>query len=702
MCGITGILSLDPSRRVERDALRRMRRELRHRGPDDEGEYLDPAGRCGLSFARLSIIDLATGNQPVFNEDRSAACVFNGEIYNYRALRSELAAAGHQFATQGDAEVLVHAYEAFGPDFVQRLSGMFAIAIWDAARGVLTLARDRLGKKPLVYAWHDGRLYFASEAKAILAQPDLPRRLDPQALHEYLLFQYVPAPHSIFRGFAKLPPGMLLAVGPVSDRSVPRAPVSNRKLSPNPSPLGGEVGRGVKTAAEFDPPPTAPCQGGGIGENLRCLPLPAGPASTGSVPLPSNAQIKAYWTLPLEPTKFSGTYEDAKQELGRRLTRAVEMRLIADVPLGAFLSGGVDSSIVVGLMRRLGVHPLRTFSIGFADPRYDESGPARRVAELFQTEHHERLVTPRAREVLETLAYHYDEPFADSSAIPTLYLSRFARQSVTVALTGDAGDECFAGYDRYRAARLAARLDAVPRPLRAAAARLADWLPHNRAKSTWNRAHRFLSAAALPPARRYRTWVQVFAPSQLAAGYQPEFAEQVDFDAPLVWFDELYGQGARLDLVERAIATDFRSYLPFDLLVKVDVASMAASLECRSPFLDHELIEFAQSLPIHWRLGPRGGKRILKDWAAELLPRELLNRPKMGFGVPVGEWFRSELAETLREHVLAPQALCARVFRRAWLTRLVEDHIRRAANHEHALWALLMLELWQKRWHVVQ
>lgn len=627
MCGIAGIVRLSSDARVEVEPLQAMSAQLVHRGPDDEGYYVDPQGRCGLGFRRLSIIDVQGGHQPLANEDESIWLVFNGEIYNFRELRGELERQGHRFRTRADSEVIVHLYEELGDACLERLEGMFAIAIWDQRAGTLLLARDRLGKKPLTYAVHEGRLYFASEAKAILALPGVPRVLDPQSLHRYLLFQYVAAPHSIYRGFRKLPPGHFLRIA--------------------------------------------------AGEPLRDEPV-------------------AFWRVP-RPEPFGGTYQDAKTRLGELLTQAVEKRLIADVPLGAFLSGGIDSSIVVGLMRKLGVSPLRTFTIGFPDRRYDETAYARRVAQAFETEHHEHTVTPQAVEILDTLAWHYDEPFADSSAIPTYYVSRYTRESVTVALTGDAGDECFAGYDRYVAARLAARFDVLPRGLRSLLAGAAGVVPRRGPKTTGNRLYRFLSALGQSPARRYLSWINIFPPTLLASGYRSEFAEQIDFDEPLRWFDELYA-GGRGPAHQRANWTDFQSYLPYDLLTKVDIASMACSLECRAPLLDHELVEFALSLPPEWRLGRGGGKRILKDWARELLPPEVLSRPKMGFGVPVGEWFRNELGDLLQERLTDPGSLCRKVFRSDWLDGLLDAHLSGRANCEHPLWALLMLELWRQRW----
>ena len=408
------------------------------------------------------------------------------------------------------------------------------------------------------------------------------------------------------------------------------------------------------------------------------------------------ATPQAFWQLP-RPAPFVGSYADAQVRLEELLTKAVEKRLVADVPLGAFLSGGVDSSIVVGLMRKLGVSPLRTFTIGFADERYDESAYARGVAELFATEHHEHIVTPQAREILPTLAWHYDEPFADSSAIPTYYVARYTRQSVTVALTGDAGDECFAGYDRYVAARLASRLDVLPRSVRSTMSAAARLLPRHRPKSSSNRLYRFLSALGEVGGRRYLSWVNVFPPALLAEGYRPEFVEQIDFDEPVRWFEEIHGH-ANDTAAERANRTDFHSYLPYDLLTKVDRASMACGLECRSPFLDHELVGFALSLPWKWRQGRVGGKRILKDWARSFLPEDVLTRPKMGFGVPVGQWFRGELRDLLREELGQSDSLCRQIFRPDWLEQLLDAHLSGRANYEHPLWSLLMLELWREQW----
>lgn len=628
MCGIAGILGRDGAG-VEEVTLRRMAAPLAHRGPDDEGVYLDPQLRAGLAFRRLAIIDLEGGRQPVSNEQGTIWAVFNGEIYNYRELRTELLARGHHFRSMGDSETIIHLYEEHGERCFEKLAGMFAIAIWDERAGRLVLARDRLGKKPLVFARRGGRFYFASESKAILESTGCDATIDPQSLHDYFLFQYVPAPRCIFRDFAKLLPGHYAIIA----------------------------------ADSHWPPVQTP-----------------------------------YWTPPPPGARFSGSYGDAKHRLGELLESAVRKRLISDVPLGAFLSGGMDSSVVVALMRRLGVTPLRTYSIGFPDPRYDETRYARRIAAHFQTEHHEEVVTPHALEILDTLSYLYDEPFGDSSAIPTYYVSRAARRSIKVALTGDGGDEAFGGYDRYVAAHFAARLDGLPAFIRSACAAAGRLLPRGRAKSSSNRAARFLIALGRPAWRRYFSWIHVIPPESLAEGYQPHFRAALASDEPLEWFRRLFEDGGGIDDAQRGMRADLVSYLPYDLLTKVDIASMGCGLECRAPFLDHELIEFALALPTEWKVRRGCGKRILRDWAAGVLPPEILNRGKMGFGVPVGEWFRGELRDRLQATLLSSDSFCHQVFRVEWLRTLFDEHLSTRRNHEHALWLLLMLDSWQKRW----
>lgn len=630
MCGIAGIIGFSNTR-VDAAVADRMADTLTHRGPDQDGHYLSPRGDCALSFRRLAIIDLAAGNQPIANEDESVWCVFNGEIYNFKELRRGLQARGHTFRTDGDSEVLVHLWEECGTEMFAQLSGMFAIALWDTRTRKLVLARDRFGKKPLLFAEHENRLYFASELKALRAA-DIPLRIDPGALHAYFLFQYVPAPESIFEGVRKLEPATFLEID--------------------------------AAAGNIAPP-----------RRYYELPHPA--------------------EIPRDEREALGQSEQLVANLKQTLRAAVDRRLIADVPLGAFLSGGIDSSLVVALMHELGVAPLRTFSIGFPDARYDETRYARAVAEHLGTEHHEQIVTPDAVSILDTLAHYYDEPFADSSAIPTYYVARFAREHVTVVLTGDGGDEAFLGYDRYRAARVAAELDLrLPRWLRRAGSAAARWLPRGNAKSRLRRAFRFLSALGLPPARRYFDWIKVCDPAALQAGYQPGFAARLNAAAPLDWFQTLHDSPARLLADERANRIDYLTYLPYDLLTKVDIATMACSLEARCPLLDPAVVRFGMSVDVRHRRD----KQLLKALAYQLLPRDVIDRPKMGFGVPIGEWFRGPLRPLLEERLHDTAGICAQIFDPAWLQRFADQHLSARENHAHPLWALLMLDAWSRRW----
>ncbi len=623
MCGIAGIVALSPNESIDPAELRALSAPIAHRGPDDEGTYVDPKGRCGLAFRRLSVIDPAGGHQPMTAQPGSSWIVFNGEIYNFRELRDELIAAGRPFRTQSDTETILHAVAVWGDGFLERLNGMFALAVWDEQAGELLLARDRFGKKPLVCAEFGGMLYFASEAKAILALPGAPRRLNPRSIYEYLLYQYVPAPAAALRGFFQVPPGTRVRI----------------------------------------------------------------PAGRGARPEP-----KRWWSLPT-PERFAGSYGEAREELRLRLTRAVERRLISDVPLGAFLSGGLDSSTVVALMSRLGVSPLRTFSVGFAQAAFDETEHARAVARAVGAEHHEQRAAPGAAEMLRRLARQYDQPLADSSAIPTLLVAQHARSSVTVALTGDGGDEAFLGYDRYRAAAIASRLDAWPGSIRSMLSLGARATPQAGPRSLARRARRFLEALSLPPAARYLSWVNVWTPDLLRAVCRQEFLEQAQAEeverAFTSAYDRAYGSPA-----ERANRLDFETYLPFDILAKVDIASMAVGLECRCPLLDPDVVTFALSLPERWR----AGKRVFRDVARPLLPPQILARRKMGFGVPMADWLRGELRPALETHVLSPESHLAHLLDLPAVRRIAADHLEGRADHAHRLWALLMLEAWWREW----
>jgi asparagine synthase (glutamine-hydrolysing) len=606
MCGICGLLA--PSGVPDPTPVERMNTALVHRGPD-EGS-VDAFGRCVLGNRRLQVIDLATGSQPVANESGDVVAVFNGELYNFRELRAEL--AGHEVRGSGDTPVIPHLYEESGPAFVSRLEGMFAIALWDAGRERLVLARDRVGKKPLLWTrLGDGTLAFASELKALLRLPGVSRELDPAALDAYLALQYVPTGTAL-RGVEKLPPGHLLV-------------------------------------AE--------------GESVR---------------------VEPYWSL--EPWAVELRDEEWLERIRETVGAAVRRRLVADVPLGALLSGGIDSSVVVAEMARAS-QQVRTFTVGFGDDRYDERAYARAVAERYGTEHEEIVVEPDVTELLPQLARTFDEPLGDEAALPQFVVSELARQHVTVALTGDGGDEAFAGYERYAAVGLAGR---VALPGAGAAGRLLRWAGRGEPRSRVNRAGRLFEVAALPAGARYGRLMEVFPASLRAELWEPGFLGK---PAP-AW--ELLG------FTERGISglqrLDVRTYLPGDLLLKADLASMAHSLEVRSPLLDHAVLELGVSLPDSLKLDGLRGKVALRRAFADALPPEVAGRGKTGFGVPIARWFREELRTLAGDVLLGETARARGLFSPGAVARLLHEHVSGRADHAHRLWCLLMLELWQREY----
>ena len=606
---------------------------LEHRGPDDSGIYRD--GHAALGFRRLSIVDLSGGHQPLANEDGTIWTVFNGEIYNFPSLRRRLEARGHTLRSAGDSEVLVHLYEDEGPGMFALLRGMFALAIWDEPRRRLVLGRDRLGQKPLVYRLANGRISFASELKSLLAMPeaDLPRRLDPLALDRYLTYGYVPHPSTILEGVHKLPPAH-----------------------------------------------HAVWQDGRL-------------------------ELTRYWE-PEWDREVERTPGEEVEELRGTLDEAVREQMVADVPLGAFLSGGVDSTIVVALMQRASSRPVQTFSIAFDDPAFDESRYAELAAKAIGTEHHAFVVEPRAWETLPALARQFDEPFADSSALPTWHVARETRRHVTVALTGDAGDELFAGYDRYRAVALAAWLDRLPdAPRNFLGGPVARTLPASvKAKTRLRQVRRMLEGIGQDVRARYLHWVTTFDEPSRAALYSDDFLDHLATAGarhpaeadPAAVLARAFDAAPKRDPVTRATIVDLLTYLPGDLLVKVDLASMAHGLEARSPFLDHRVVELALAMPIGRKLRLRGGrsKVVLKRAFADLIPKEILRRPKMGFGVPLDRWFRGELKDELRAVLLDPVAIGRGLFRPEAVERLIDDHAASRKDNAYRLWALLMLELW--------
>jgi len=615
MCGIAG--KVDTGGSVAADLIESMCAAVEHRGPDSRGQFLDDG--VGLGVQRLRVIDLATGDQPIFSEDGSVVVVLNGEIYNYRELRQALVSTGHRFNTESDTEVIVHLYEERGRDCVHALHGMFAFALWDRARRRLLLARDRVGKKPLFYAHRGGSLSFASELQALLQDDSISREIDYEALDDYLFFQYVPAPRTAFRSIRKLPPASTL-----------------------------------------------------VFENGR-------------------ATVERYWRLDYatkRPLRGSG---DIAEEVRDALRAAVRRRMIADVPLGALLSGGVDSSAVVAAMAEASAEPIKTFSIGFDEASHDELPFARQVASRFGTDHHELVVRPNAMEVLPTLVRHYGEPFADSSALPTFYLAQLARRHVTVALTGDGGDESFAGYTRYARALQLSRLasNGLVRPAMRVAAPILERIT----KPRLTRARRAARLLALDAASVYCRQICYFEEAQREALYSDEFAASVRGNSPEAIVRGMWERSTASCHVDRMLEVDVETYLPGDLLVKMDIATMAHSLEARSPFLDHELMELAASLPPDMKLASGQTKAALRSALRGWLPDEILDRPKQGFGVPIADWLRGDLKDYVRDVLLDDATVGRGLFRLDAVSGLIDSHAG-GRDESPRIWALLVLELW--------
>jgi len=645
MCGIAGLVSLDDSP-VDADLLRRMAASLAHRGPDEQRVWID-AGRpsAGLAHARLAVLDPAGGRQPMADVAHPGRClVFNGEVYNHRRLREALAKWGHRFASDhSDTEVLLPLYHEYGAAMMDHLRGMFAFAVYDGPGRRLLLARDRMGQKPLYWMRTDRHVAFASELKTLLLVPGSRRAVDPDALHLYLQLGYVPSPRTIFRGIQKLPPASRLVV-----------------------PLDGAP-----------PVPEA--------ESYWSLPVPldAGCPDEEAGEAAAIAELISHC-------------EELLGELRRLLADAVRMRLEADVPLGFFLSGGLDSSLVLALARRAEPRrTLRTFSVAFGDRQYDESGYAELMARRVGAEHTRLETEPEAlRAMLPVVVGMFDEPFADASAMPTCLMARQAREHVTVALSGDGGDEAFGGYDRYRAVRLAARLDGAG-PLRGAIRALARLVPRGRdLKSRRSRLRRFADVVNLDPLDRYTRWVSPFHEPDPLELYSAAFLDAVAADAAVAYLRGFVPDGREFG--EVVMGLDARTYLPEDVLTKVDRASMAHGLEVRSPLLDHEVVECAMRLPLRVKLGRSGAARcqklLLRQAAADLLPAEILSRRKMGFGVPVSAWLAGAEADLLRDRLTDGPLASSGVMDRDVLNRYVREHVGRRADHGPRLWSLLVLE----------
>jgi asparagine synthase (glutamine-hydrolysing) len=620
MCGIAGQAREDEAL-VSQDLIAQMCEAQRHRGPDAQGIHVSSS--VGLGIQRLRVIDLETGDQPIYNEDGSVVVVLNGEIYNYASLREELLRKGHSFGTNGDTEVIAHLYEEHGIECVHRLHGMFSFALWDGRRRRLLIARDRVGKKPLYYHCRNGVLNFASELQALVQNPTVPREVDPGAIDAYLAYGYVPAPLTALRDVRKLPPAHLLVF-----------------------------------------------QEG-------------------------NLTTQRYWRLDFSAKRPVGDPRELHEEIRGGLRAAVARRLVADVPVGAFLSGGIDSAAVVAAMAELSSRPVKTFTIGFADVPMNELPQARRLAEHFSTDHHELVVEPDAVELLPKLVRHYGEPFGDHSALACFHLAQLAREHVTVALNGDGGDECFAGYQRYTTNVLAARLDRLPGGLRRLLASLGSAGGAGAAPITrWGRARRFASRLGEERYERYLGQVSVFDSAERLGIYAPEFARAVDSERTERLLIGPWEHASGAELLDQLLEVDSSVYLPGDLLTKIDIATMAYSLEARSPLLDHELMELAASLPARQKAHGVQRKVALRGALRGWVPDEVLDGPKQGFELPVGPWMRTDLASFTREVLLGPEAE-----RRGWLDRdrlatLVDEHVSGSADHGRKLWSLVMLELW--------
>ena len=620
MCGICGIYRFGDFEPIDEQELEAMNTVLCHRGPDGGGTHVDQA--MGMAARRLAIIDLEHGDQPMTLSDGTVSVVQNGEILNHAELRAELQRDGVRFSTRCDTEVLLHMYVRHGPQFVSKLRGMFAIAVWDRRERQLLLARDRFGIKPLYYGLQDGRLSFASELKSLLCQPSFSREVSPEALHAFLAFNSVPAPLTIFRSAHKLPPGHLLLCR--------RSGVTlSRYARPRPAPSADLRGESEEVLAE---------------------------------------------------------------ELRDRLRESVAAHLLADVPVGILLSGGVDSSMLTALAATVSPEPVSTFSIGFRERSFDELALARQVARRYGTDHHELIVSPRISELLPKLVAAFDEPFADSSAVPTYLVSKMASEHVKVVLSGEGADELFGGYETYTADQLALRLGGLAARL----GPLVERLPSSDARVSFDyRAKRFARAAALPPLERHHGWKEIFSGAQRARLVAPDWRERGG-DTLASW-RQRFAETADSPLLARLQDVDLGCYLADDLLVKTDRMSMAHSLEARVPFLDPVVAELAFALPTRLKVRGLAKKRLLRRAAEPLIPREIVRARKRGFSIPAAAWLRGEL-EPLARELLAPERTASQgFFEPAVASELLDDHLRRRQDNSRQLWGLMCFSLWAEQ-----
>ncbi len=655
LCGIAGIVSLNPRYNIENRDLQRMCEVIRHRGPDDEGFYLEYP--IGLGMRRLSIIDLEGGHQPMSDEDQSLWVVFNGEIYNFQEIRRELEKKGYRFRTRSDTEVILYSYKAYGEECVKHFRGMFGFALWDKRKKKLILARDPLGIKPLHYYLDAEKLIFGSEIKSILTCKGVSRELNFKALDRYLTFEYIFAPETIFQKIYKLPPAHILVW---SDKGLKIKPYWDIEWeSKDPEIIQGQGLEGVSP----------------------------------SYPLTS------------APSKKE---EEYAQQLYAVLKESVKLELISDVPLGAFLSGGIDSSSVVALMSQMSDRPVKTFSIGFEDQSYNELDYARKVARHFGTDHHEFILKPDIEDLAMTLMDYLDEPLGDFSIFPTYLVSKMAREQVTVALSGDGGDELFAGYDTYLANRIGEYYEKFPGFLRNHL--IARWLhlipPSQKKKGIINLVKRFVEGAELPRSLMHVRWMTFLKPEEKSRLYTDFFKKELAGEATDKYLQHYFDQTQLrnpqtpgfLDPLARQQYVDLKTYLPDDILTKVDRMSMATSLEARVPLLDHKVVEFAFKIPSELKLRGFTTKYILKKTMAKFLPKEVIYKKKQGFSIPIKNWLRAELKPLLLDLLSETRIQKRGYFNWKYIDRWIQEHLHGRENHSHRLWALMVFEMWHQRY----
>lgn len=629
MCGICGFAHPNPQQETNPEYLETMCRTIIHRGPDDQG--IVSLRGAALGARRLSIIDLETGHQPISNEDETIWIAYNGEVYNFPELKQELTGRGHRFKTRTDTETILHAFEEWGPDMVNKLQGMFAAAVWDDRTKSFFLFRDRLGIKPLYYTQlADKSLIFGSEIKTILAYPGVPRRINPQALDFFLSLEYVPAPYSIFDKIQKLPGGCFL-----------------------------EYSRG-------------------------------------------RIALQRYWDVPSQPPPedVSSSLDSLQDEFFHLLQESVRMRLLSDVPLGAFLSGGIDSSAIVGLMHAAGASPLKTFSIGFKEATYNELDHARRIAQKFSTDHKEFIIRPNALDLTEKLIRHLDEPFGDFSIFPTYLVSKMAREHVKVILSGDGGDEVCGGYEHYQAQKLSrcpwlypfnAFLPAASRHMR----------PSPKKKGIWNKLQRYGQGLDLDPRLRHFRWMTFLSPQEKGRLYSQDFLAALNGTGCMYRIPPFTGHFKRaeeFDPQNGELYLDLCTYLADDILVKVDRMSMAASLETRVPLIDHKVVEFMFRLPGKYKVRGLTTKWFLKKTMERLLPRENIYRKKEGFSIPIKHWLRRDLKDLMLDELHSDRIQQDGFFEAGEVDTLIRTHLDGSRNNSHQLWALLVFSIWKRQY----